>query len=253
MQDWSGRLAVVIPALNEEAFIGRLLESLAGQNYRNFAVVVVDSQSDDGTRGVAEQYRDRLPSLAVVRAPERGLALARNVGAEAAGPNDLVFLDADGEVVPTFLEELIQGLREKGLQIATTLVRPASRLLFDRIFYTVFIGYGLRILQHVFPIVTGSCIAVKREIFEKAGGFDPTIEFEDSAFARKAARYGHFGVLVQPWVTTSVRRLDHYGRWRTLFKLLFFGVFQRFFRGEMRQQKGFYRFGEYGKRPPPCK
>jgi len=242
----SEQLAVVIPALNEKAFIGRLLESLGSQTFRDFEVVVVDSQSDDGTGAVAEQYRGRLPSLKVVRAPARGLALARNLGAAETKAPGLVFMDADGEVPPSFLKDLVEGMRKNGLAIATTRVRPASRRLFDRVFYLFFIGWGLRILQHVFPLVTGSCIAVRRVVFDRAGGFDPTLEFEDSAFARKAAGYGRFGVLAHPCVTTSVRRLDHYGRWGTLCKLLCFGLLQRILKGEMRQRQGFYRFGEYG-------
>ncbi len=250
MVEGTRRLAVVIPALNEEAFIGHLLGSLASQTFRDFEVVVVDSKSDDRTDEVAKGFRDQLPVLKIVKAPERGLALARNLGAEAVDASHIVFMDADGVVHPISLEELVRGMRDKGFKVVTTLVEPSSRRLFDRFFYTCFIGWGLQIFQHFFPIVTGSCIAVEREIFQKAGGFDPTVEFEDSAFARKAARLGRFGVLAQPVVTTSVRRLDHYGRWRTLFKLLFFGVLRRLTKGEMRQKEGFYRFGEYNDSPP---
>jgi glycosyltransferase involved in cell wall biosynthesis len=246
-QDRPGRLAVVIPALNEEAFIGHLLESLCCQSYRDFEVIVVDSQSDDRTCEVAERYRSRLPTLKIVRAPKRGLALARNTGAEASEATDIVFMDADGVVEPAFLDDLVRAMRRKRLQIATTLVSPDSRLLFDRLFYFLFIGWGLRIFQYFFPIVTGSCIAVQREIFDAVGGFDSTMQFEDSAFAKNASKIGRFGVLAHPVVTTSVRRLDTYGRLRTLVKLVFFGVFRRIVGGEMRLVKGFYRFGEYGK------
>lgn len=245
MQDRPDRLAVVIPAFNEEAFIGNLLESLTRQSYRNFEVVVVDSQSDDRTCEVVETYRDRLPSLKIVKAPVRGLALARNTGANASEAEDIVFMDADGMVPPTFLQDLVRDMRKRELKIATTLVRPVSHGLFDRFFYGFLLEWGLRIFQYFFPIVTGSCIAVQREIFEKVGGFDPTIEFEDSALVRKAARLGRFRVLVSTSVTTSVRRLDSFGRWRVLLKLLFFGIFRRLLAGEMRRREGFYPFGGY--------
>ena len=246
-QNRPGRLAVVIPALNEEAFIGHLLESLTRQSYQDFEVIIVDSQSDDRTCEVAEEYRGRLPALKIVRAPERGLALARNTGVQASEAMFIVFMDADGVVGPAFLDDLVCGMKRKGLQIATTLVRPDSTRIVDRLFYSVCIGWGLRILQYFFPIVTGSCIAVQRDIFEAVGGFDSTMQFEDSAFAKEAARRGRFRVLAHPFVTTSVRRLDTYGRLRTLYKLVFFGVLRRMVGGEMRLIEGFYQFGGYGK------
>ena len=67
----------MIPALNEEAFIGNLLESLTRQSYRNFEVVVVDSQSDDRTCEVAETYGERRGYDPEASLPSRRAAAAR--------------------------------------------------------------------------------------------------------------------------------------------------------------------------------
>jgi len=247
MKDRPNRIALVIPTLNEETHIGLLLETLAHQTYRNFEVVVVDSNSIDRTCEVVEKYRDRLPSLKIVQTPEKGLSRARNIGVRESKAEDILFMDADGKVAVDFLEDLVLVMRTMELKAAATLVKPDSTKLFDRFFYGILMGWGLRIFQYFFPVVTGSSLIVQREIFEQAGGFDTTIHFEDSAFARKVARIGRFRILPHPVVTTSVRRLDRDGRFKTLLKLFFFGILGRLLTGEMKLKKDFYQFGQYNR------
>lgn len=240
-------LSIIIPTLNEASYIGPMLEGLSAQSYRDFEVIVVDGASEDGTREVVESYRGRLPSLQLVMEEERGLARARNRGARAATRDDLVFMDADGVVDRDFLAALVWEMRRRGLAVASARSRPLSKRWFDRLFYRVFLDLGMRLLQFVFPIVSGACIAVRREVFEAVGGFDERIHFEDTAFVKCAAKKGRFRVLKTAWVSTSVRRLDADGRLRTLWKLLAHGFFRRLLRGEKPLADGFYTFGKFGK------
>ncbi len=80
------KLTVIVPAFNEEAYIGATLDSIrAAVSYLRTRsdvvvdVIVVDNNSDDGTAVVA---RDK--GAALVREPEQGVARARNVGARHA-------------------------------------------------------------------------------------------------------------------------------------------------------------------------
>lgn len=54
------KFSIVIPALNEENYIGTLLDSLVGQEFKDFEVFVVDGDSEDGTRKVVESYMSKL-------------------------------------------------------------------------------------------------------------------------------------------------------------------------------------------------
>src|SRR5439155_34703 len=67
--------------------------------------------STDGTREVAEAFKDRLPRLLVVDASaRRGASYARNVGALSASGEAFLFLDADDEIAPGYLPAMADAL-----------------------------------------------------------------------------------------------------------------------------------------------
>jgi glycosyltransferase involved in cell wall biosynthesis len=104
-------ISVVIPVRNGERYIRHQLEALERQSYTGaFEVVVVDNGSTDGTRGVAEEFAERLPDFRVVDASSRrGLNHARNAGAGAALGDFLAFCDADDRVSPGWLEAMAEA------------------------------------------------------------------------------------------------------------------------------------------------
>jgi glycosyltransferase involved in cell wall biosynthesis len=95
------RISVVIPTLNEAASIGRVLDDLPRD--RVTEVVVVDSESTDGTRDVAARWGAR-----VVREPRRGYGRACLTGlAHVDRPDVVVFLDGDYSDRPAELPRLV--------------------------------------------------------------------------------------------------------------------------------------------------
>src|ERR1041385_7553089 len=80
-------VSVVIPCYNEERFIGKALEQLAGQfETERYEIVVVDGLSNDSTRVVIDEFKSRYPELAVcvVDNPARNIPTALNLGVAAA-------------------------------------------------------------------------------------------------------------------------------------------------------------------------
>jgi glycosyltransferase involved in cell wall biosynthesis len=106
------KLSVVIPCLNAAATLGVQLTALAGQSWTGeWEVIVADNGSTDGSQGIVESYRDRLPDLKLVDASDRpGQAHARNLGAAAASGDAFLFCDADDEVAPGWLAALGRAL-----------------------------------------------------------------------------------------------------------------------------------------------
>ena len=85
--------SVIIPAYNEETFLPATLTSLhlaMDSIPHNGEIIVVDNNSTDNTRQVAEKYGAK-----VVFEPFRQIAKARNSGAKAAKSIFFIFLDAD--------------------------------------------------------------------------------------------------------------------------------------------------------------
>jgi glycosyltransferase involved in cell wall biosynthesis len=126
------RIGLVIPALNEEQALPKVLDELPGRWFAR--IVVVDNGSTDATAEVA-----RAAGADVVTEPRRGYGAAclRGLAALADDVDIVVFMDADGSDVAAEAAELIEpiaqgeadlviGSRERGRAVAGSL-RPVQR------------------------------------------------------------------------------------------------------------------------------
>lgn len=86
-------LSIVIPTLNEEWYLGRLLDSIEEQDYEDYEIIVADSESEDDTVEKARSHGCR-----IVNVDKRGPGHGRNKGAEKAKGDKILFLDADVEL-----------------------------------------------------------------------------------------------------------------------------------------------------------
>ena len=103
-------LTVVVPTYNRSGLRERAVRSALGQTAAGVEVVVVDDGSDEPVR------LDGFPGVRLVRLPEnRGVAAARNAGAEAARGRFVTFLDDDDELLPHFAERALDAIRRSTL------------------------------------------------------------------------------------------------------------------------------------------
>ena len=87
-------VSVVIPTYNHAKFLGKALESVIYQTYRNWEVIVIDNKSTDGTRQVIENYKD--PRIQYFKISNDGIiAKSRNLGINVAKGEWIAFLDSD--------------------------------------------------------------------------------------------------------------------------------------------------------------
>jgi glycosyltransferase involved in cell wall biosynthesis len=96
----SPTLSVIVPALDEEAYIGRCLDALMTQIDQIDEILVVDNGSTDGTRSKVGEAAQRCPKVRLIDEPRRGIIPARNAGLDAATSDLLARIDAD-----TFVDE----------------------------------------------------------------------------------------------------------------------------------------------------
>ncbi|HMF47079.1 MAG TPA: glycosyltransferase [Candidatus Saccharimonadales bacterium] len=94
------RVSVVIPTYNRWPMLGEAIESVLGQTYPGFELIVVDDGSTDDTVAQLGKYRSRLRLFSQAR---KGVSAARNVGAGEARGSLLAFLDSDDLWRPTKL------------------------------------------------------------------------------------------------------------------------------------------------------
>lgn len=86
--------------------VGRCLDSLLTQTFRDFEIVVVDDGSTDGSAKVCDEYARRDPRVHVIHKQNGGVSAARQTGLDAAKGDYVIHADPDDWTDPTMLEEL---------------------------------------------------------------------------------------------------------------------------------------------------
>jgi glycosyltransferase EpsH len=111
-------ISIIIPAYNAGEFIAGQLDSILQQTYKDFEIIVVDSNSTDDTMEVVDRYAslDGRVRSAVQR--KMGVSAARNKGLDEATGRYIVFFDADDFVMDYALEKLVSALEENDAQLA---------------------------------------------------------------------------------------------------------------------------------------
>jgi len=229
-------LSIVIPTLNEEDNLPRLLGSIKTQMGVDYEIIVADNSSRDRTRKIALSQDARVVNGGLP-------AKARNYGAKAARGKIILFLDADVVLpFPDFLKKTLDEFSRKQLGIATCAIVPISGRKIDKFFHRAYNLY-LKTLRPIIARAPGFCIYVKKSVHEKISGFDEDIVLaEDHDYARRAAKVAKFGILKSYPIVVSVRRFDRDGRLNIAVKYLLCEA-HMMVKGPVRSDIFKYRFG----------
>jgi len=101
------KVSVIIPAWNVEGYVGKTLDSILRQSFREFEIIFVDDGSSDATPLIAkEKLREASVRVAFISQENRGVSAARNAGFLKARGEYVMFFDADDLMEPTCLEKL---------------------------------------------------------------------------------------------------------------------------------------------------
>lgn len=212
--------SVVIPALNEEKYIPKILKALSIQTYRDFEVILVDGKSDDRTVAVFKKFADNLPIQQILISEKRNVAFQRNLGGRNARGKYLVFFDADVDIASTFLEELHLASIKKKFNFATTWVDSDSNESIDQVM-TILANLGQELYKVIGkPFAGGYNTIIQTNIFKKLKGFreDQKINEDQDLAIRASEKNIDVIILKEPLVTFSFRRFRSEGRLTVLRK-----------------------------------
>ncbi len=203
--------SIIIPALNEEKYLPKLLSDLTKQSFQDFAVIVVDGNSDDATVKQCLRYKKRLPSLEIIPSKIRNVSYQRNLGAGKANGEWIIFMDADNRLPYYFLDGVKYRILKGKPDCFTTYCAPDSKKPSDGAIAKL-MNLALEIIwQMDAPTAQGSMIGVRRDVFRKYGEFDTTVSFaEDNEYIKRIYKKGaHFLIFRDPRYVFSLR---HYRR-----------------------------------------
>jgi glycosyltransferase involved in cell wall biosynthesis len=195
-------LSIVIPVLNEAARLQLGLSLLQPLRRRGVELIVADGGSDDGSPGIARPWVDTL-----VQAP-RGRARQMNVG------------------LPDDADALVGAALQDGAAWGRFDVRIDGQSL-----WLPLVAFGMNRRSRWTGIATGDqAIFIRRDAFERVGGFPDQPLMEDIELSRRLLALGLQPACLRQRVTTSGRRWDERGALRTI--LLMWALRWRYWRGE---------------------
>lgn len=166
-------VSVVIPCYNGARFLAEAIQSCLDQSIPPHEVIVVDDGSTDDSSTIAGGFG---PLVRLVSQPNRGVSAARNAGIRAATGSHIMLLDADDRMLPGCIERRMALLGEADFLIGSYAIEKHKGLLEPRL------HDGLPATRVDFDAMLGGayCVGqsgmlVRREFFDRVGGFDPLL------------------------------------------------------------------------------
>ena len=209
-------ISVVVPTYNEEQNIERCLRSLAEQTVprETYEIIVVDGNSKDRTRDLAEPMADRV----FIQTGKR-VGGARNDGAMAASGDIIATTDADCIVPPDWVERIERNFAERDIVQLYGTVYPIEEGLRNRLSLlgaNAFsrLGYYTRTIY----FTLGCNTAFDREAFIRAGMYRCIDAGDDLEIAQRMRKLGK--VYLDPGLKVgfSMRRYQQFGTIRSLWE-----------------------------------
>lgn len=192
------KVGVVVPAFDVAPFIADAIASVIAQSWQDWAMVVVDDGSTDGTGEMADGFRD--PRVSVVRQANAGVSAARNAGVARVACDAVMFLDADDWLAPDALARLAPALSGGAVAaygpfaFVEEAARPAAAPVVGRS-RRLPSGDILRALLDRNLLANGGHALIRRDAMEHAGPFRSDLAYgEDWECWVRLAMLGPFAV-----------------------------------------------------------
>jgi succinoglycan biosynthesis protein ExoA len=231
------RVSVVIPCFNEERYIGKVLENLAGQyEAEHFEIIIVDGMSEDGTRAIVSKFVEENPFVRVrlVDNPARHIPAGLNRGIEAACGEIIVRMDAHSVPSPNYVRRCVELLDNGDAEVCGMpwRIEPGAKGLVARaIALAVAHPFGigdakyrqanLASSQFVDTVPFG---AFSKSLWREINGFDESLlANEDYDFYYRVRRgggrilldaFGYSSYYARATLGDLARQYFRYGRWK---------------------------------------
>jgi O-antigen biosynthesis protein len=166
------RVSVVVCAYNAERTMEPCLASLQELNYPDYEVIVVNDGSTDRTLEIAERFS----YVRIISQPNKGLSVARNVGAEAATGEIVAYTDSDCVADPDWLTYLVATMERKQLVACggPNFPPPEDSLVPSAVAVAPGGPTHVLLTDETAEHIAGCNMAFRRDTLRALGGFDPT-------------------------------------------------------------------------------
>jgi len=106
------QISVILPFFNAEKTLGRALDSISNQTFQDFECIMVDNNSNDGSRNIARKYTNQDKQFILISEAKQGVTFAHNSGMAVANARYISRMDADDWMFPNRLENQFDYLEK---------------------------------------------------------------------------------------------------------------------------------------------
>lgn len=106
------KISIIVPVYNTEQYLSRCIDSILGQSFTDFELLLVDDGSPDGSGAICNAYAEKDKRVRVFHKENGGVSSARNLGIDNAQGEWLYFVDSDDELLPDGLKVLVDNISD---------------------------------------------------------------------------------------------------------------------------------------------
>ena len=176
------KVSIILPARNEEKFIGKCLESFVNQDYKNYEIMAIDDSSDDKTWEIIEKYAKNSDKVVPIKAAPKpdgwmGKNWACVEGFKRASGDLLLFTDADTTYSKKVLSLAVAHLLSEKLDVLTVIPRllcldsitKITLPMLSTFLHSRYSALNVNNPKKGIGYFFGSFFIIKKEIYEKIG------------------------------------------------------------------------------------
>lgn len=222
------KLSIIIPTLNEEKVLPETITQLRKLHSMDYEIIISDGLSTDNTLAIARELAD----IVVVHDGKKRQTIAegRNLGAQSAHGEFLVFIDAD-VIIPDINKFFMKAIHcfntDQKLKALTVFLKvlPEHARFLDKAFFAI-VNRLYQVLNNVFHqgAASGEFQMYRKNTFDRLGGYNPKLVVgEDNELFHRISQVGRTKIATDLFVMHTSRRAHAVG-WAHLL-LLWLGNF----------------------------
>ena len=111
------KVSIIVPVYNAEKYVGKCLESIVNQTYKNIEIICVNDGSIDNSEKILKKYQLKDNRIRVKTTENGGLTKARNTGIKLATGEYFMFIDSDDYIELDMVEKMLKVMNEKEAEV----------------------------------------------------------------------------------------------------------------------------------------
>ncbi|MBR3832958.1 MAG: glycosyltransferase [Lachnospiraceae bacterium] len=111
------KVSIIMPVYNSEKYLRKAVDSVVGQDFDDFELILVDDGSPDNSGKICDEYAEKYDKVKVIHKENGGICSARNAGLRAATGEYVGFCDNDDEYLPDLIKDNYTLAKENNVDL----------------------------------------------------------------------------------------------------------------------------------------